>query len=586
MEVIFFFVFFYPLFMAIFWMTGAIVFFIRRERHEPTLPELEGYPRIAVLVPCHDEELCIRDAIDQLARNKYPNFEIIAINDGSTDGTGAILRQLSGRIDRLRVVTLMRNYGKAMALKAGVLATSAEYLMCIDADALLDEDALFWMMRHFLEGPRVGAVTGNPRVVNRTTLLSRIQIGEFSAIIGMVKRSQRNIGRMFTVSGVNACFRRAAVHDVGYWSPETVTEDIDISWKLQLRRWDIRYEPRAITRILVPETLRALWRQRLRWARGGVEAAIKYASAMWHWKSRRMWSVYTEFWVGVLWCYAFAFTVLCCIGTNLLPTGVWPEALTVPTLIPGWTGVVLAVTCLLQFTVGLAIDSHYEGRGLIRYLYWAIWFPAMYWLINAATTVVALPEGLYNLGKTRYAVWKSRGLRLHDMFTWLRSRKRAERRLYFRQRPDVVYARRITEVIVTFLFWGLWVYLITPLLSVLLWFVGVYFFYDRMIAMGGYEAFTRGLVNYGVAVLAMWLLLTLWILWNDLYYGRHERRRETRQPVYWARNARHMELSPRAATRLRSSKQVALRFDENDHPVIERLPRTVAMEGVGRVGPA
>lgn len=413
-DALYFFVFFYPLFMAIFWMMGSIVFFIRREHHEYKVPELEAYPFVSILVPCHNEEFGIRDAIHQLAENNYPDFEIIAINDGSSDNTGHILHELVDEVDKLRVVTLSQNYGKAMALKAGAYISKAEFLMCIDADALLDRDALFWIIQHFLSGPRVGAVTGNPRVFNRRGLLARIQIGEFSAIIGMVKRSQRNIGNLFTVSGVNACFRRAALHHVGYWSPETVTEDIDISWKLQINHWDIRYEPRALTWILVPDRLVALWKQRLRWARGGIEAAKKYSSVMRHWSKRRMWTIYLEYVIGAVWCYAFFTTVLFWLGTNVLPKGVWPEVLAIHTLLPGWTGVILAVTCLLQFTVGLTLDSHYEKRGLIRYLFWAIWYPAIYWLIAAATTIVAIPMELFRKNRKQYAVWKSPSRRVRQ----------------------------------------------------------------------------------------------------------------------------------------------------------------------------
>ncbi|MDH5513448.1 MAG: glycosyltransferase, partial [Gammaproteobacteria bacterium] len=160
MEYVFFFVFFYPLFMSIFWMMGAIIFYLRRERKEREIPKLEAYPRVAILVPCHNEEVVIRDALTQLSFNRYPNFEIIAINDGSTDRTGEILEELSGKMDRLRIVSLTKNTGKAMALKAGAVVSKSEFLMCIDADALLDKDAIFWMMQHFLDGPRVGAVTG------------------------------------------------------------------------------------------------------------------------------------------------------------------------------------------------------------------------------------------------------------------------------------------------------------------------------------------------------------------------------------------------------------------------------------------
>src|SRR3546814_20032176 len=120
-----------------------------------------------------------------------------------------------------------------------------------------------------IEQSRVGAVTGNPRIRNRSSLLGQVQVGEFASIIGLIKRTQRVYGRIFTVSGVVAAFRRRALDHVGYWSLDMITEDIDISWKLQRDHWTIFYEPRALCWILMPETLRGLWRQRLRWAQGG-----------------------------------------------------------------------------------------------------------------------------------------------------------------------------------------------------------------------------------------------------------------------------------------------------------------------------
>ncbi|MFW1707815.1 glycosyltransferase family 2 protein, partial [Acinetobacter baumannii] len=91
--------------------------------------------------------------------------------------------------------------GKAMGLQAGSLMTDAEFLLGIDGDALLDPHAAQWMVRHFLQNPTVAAVTGNPRIRTRSTLLGRLQVGEFSSIVGMIKRAQRTFGRLFTVSG-------------------------------------------------------------------------------------------------------------------------------------------------------------------------------------------------------------------------------------------------------------------------------------------------------------------------------------------------------------------------------------------------
>jgi len=406
MNTLFRFVFFYPFFMALFWIAGSLIFYFRREwrRREP--PVLASHPSVVVLIPCRNEEASIERVVRVAAASRYPGVEILVIDDASTDATPEVLRRLQGELPNLRVLTLERNLGKAQALNLGALASDSEYLMCVDADALLEEDAIAWMVHDLEQNPRVGAVTGNPRVLNRTTLVSRVQVGEFSAIVGMIKRTQRLLGRVYTVSGVCSCFRRLAVHEVGYWSTDTVTEDVDVSWKLQLAYWGILYEPRAVCWILVPETARGLWRQRLRWARGGIEAAATHRRAVLQWTKRRMWPVFAELLVSTAWCYAVLVVLLAWVATQLWPTVV-PPALQVATLLPGWTGSLLALVCLLQFLTGLALDRRYEGRGLLRNLFWAIWYPALYWAITAGTSVVALPLALENLGGSRHGVWRS-----------------------------------------------------------------------------------------------------------------------------------------------------------------------------------
>ena len=99
-------------------------------------------------------------------------------------------------------------------------------------------------------------------------------------------------------------------------------------------------------------------------------------------------------------------------------------------------------------------------------------------------------------------------------------------RHYFLEHPIIVFSRNVAELMITVLFWGLWIYLVTPLLSLALWFIGIYLFVDRMITLGGYEAFAEQLVNYGSAVIVMWLVLTLWVMWNLRRYGQHNRRTE------------------------------------------------------------
>lgn len=401
----------YPVVMAITWVVGGLYFFLRRERHQApveTPPPLTEHAPVTILIPCHNEGANAAETIAAALEQRYPDLEVIAINDGSTDDTAAVLDRLAEREPRLRVIHLATNQGKAAALRVGALAARSEYLVCVDGDALLDEYAVPWLVWHLASSPRVGAVTGNPRIRNRSTLLGKLQVGEFSSIIGMIKRSQRTYGRLFTVSGVVSAFRRTALHRVGYWSESAVTEDIDISWRLQMDHWDVRYEPRALCSILMPETLRGLWRQRLRWAKGGAQAALEHTGDLGVWRRRRMWPIVAEYWVSVLWAFTVAALV---VGFGVGAAVPLPEWARVDLLRPSWTTVLLACVCMLQFSVSLVIDRRYEP-GIGRYVYWMIWYPVAYWLLSFLTTLVALPATLLGDRSAR-AIWTSpdRGFR-------------------------------------------------------------------------------------------------------------------------------------------------------------------------------
>lgn len=404
------FAFYYPLFMAYLWMAGGIYYYLHYERKDPPVdcpPPLPIYPPVSVLVPCHNEADNLAETVAALQALDYPEFEILLIDDGSTDATPHMLNELAAGDARIRVVHLAKNQGKAVGLNTAAMVARHEYFLCLDGDSIIDPHCLKWMMRHLLSSPRVGAVSGNPRIRTRSTLLGRIQVGEFSSIIGLIKRAQRTYGKIFTVSGVLVCFRRSALQDVGYWNPDALTEDIDISWRLEVRHWDVRFEPAALCWILMPETLRGLWRQRLRWAMGGTQVLFAQQGVFTRWRHRRLWPIYLEYFLSVAWAYTMATIVL------LFVAGVFvdlPEPLRIGTLAPGWSGLVIGTTCLLQFAVSMFLDSRYE-KGYGRYYYWMIWYPLAYWMLNVLTSVVALPSVI--LRGRRRATWKSpdRGIR-------------------------------------------------------------------------------------------------------------------------------------------------------------------------------
>ena len=367
----------YPLVMALVWSGLALVYYWRRERRERWLLQAPRRPLampVSILIPCFNEASLLATTLQAALSVDWPEFEVIAINDGSSDDTGRQLNQWATENSRLRVVHLVSNQGKALALRAGALIAKHEWLVCIDADALLDRHALGWLMRHFPGRDRLAAVTGNPRIRNRSSLMGRIQVGEFSLFIGLIKRAQALGGSLFCVSGVIGAFRRSALHGVGYWDSDCLTEDIAITWRLQRAGWQVEYEPHALIWILMPETLAGLWRQRRRWAEGGLQVIISNLDLLVRPQQWHLLPLLVEPLASLLWAYA----LVACLLLGLPPAG-------------GLA--LLPVVCLGQFMVSFQLDRPYD-RGLAGIGFWMVWYPLVFWLVTLVASLVALPRVL------------------------------------------------------------------------------------------------------------------------------------------------------------------------------------------------
>ncbi len=195
---------------------------------------------------------------------------------------------------------------------------------------------------------------------------------------------------------------------IGYWHTDMITEDIDISWRLQLNQWDIRYEPNALCWILMPETLSGLLKQRIRWAQGGAEVFKRYFKSLFQWQSRRMWPIAFEYAASVIWSYVVFTIMLVWLFQQFF---IVPDYFFIRSILPGWTGVLLILTSLLQFTISMSIDSRYE-KHLLQNYYWMIWYPMVYWMLNMITTVIGFPKAFLKK-KGQRAIWTSpdRGIR-------------------------------------------------------------------------------------------------------------------------------------------------------------------------------
>lgn len=374
----------YPIVTSIMWITTSMFFLQRWERGGDAPSTLPGddVPSVSVLIPAHNEALVIVATLQAACRIDYPNYEVVVVDDGSVDDTARCVEPFlqSGRV---RLVRKSVNEGKAMALNDALPLLNGEIILTLDADASPDAHILQRIVPHF-RSARVAAVTGNPRVRNFDSFLARLQAIEFSSIVSLLRRSQRIWGRVVTVSGVVAAFRRSAVFDVGGFSPNMPTEDIELTWKLQKRFYDVRYEARAIVWMTVPTSIAGLYKQRLRWARGLMQVFHKHADVIAHWKYRRMWPVFIESALSILWALCFVVLTLIWIASwsiGVPPVGASP--------IPNLWGMTIGTLCLLQLLIGTLVDRRYDPE-ILRFYAYAAWYPLLYWMFLSVTTVLSL----------------------------------------------------------------------------------------------------------------------------------------------------------------------------------------------------
>lgn len=231
-------------------------------------------PSFAVIVPAHNEEKVIIDSIESLLRSRNQDFEIVVMDDGSTDRTYEVVKQIFGANPRVRLLT-KRNGGKSSALNHAIDRTDAEVVVCIDADTRLAPDALDILLAHFHDD-RVGAVAGVVTVGNRSTMLSRFQALEYLTAQSMDRRAFEIVNGIAVVPGAIGAWRRSAVIAAGLYDSDTSAEDADMTFKVARAGWLVRNEPNALAVTEAPEKIHEFNKQRFRWMFGMIQVAFKH----------------------------------------------------------------------------------------------------------------------------------------------------------------------------------------------------------------------------------------------------------------------------------------------------------------------
>lgn len=241
----------------------------------------ENYkPFVSVMIPGHNEESVIAHTVENILKMDYENFEIIVIDDRSTDNTASVIKDLETKYEK--VTALVRDKdafpGKSAVLNDAMEIAKGEAFLVFDADATVDPDFLSKLIPH-LEPKDVGAVQARKVIRNKNyNLLTRCQNNEYTMDTHF-QVGRDSVKGAVELRGNGELLKREAVEDIGGWNNFTIVDDLDMSTRLHIKGWDVRF---CLDAAVYEEGIIYLWplfRQRRRWLEGTIRRYLEYSGA-------------------------------------------------------------------------------------------------------------------------------------------------------------------------------------------------------------------------------------------------------------------------------------------------------------------
>lgn len=269
-RILFDFMFFYLIFI---FLRSAILVLLSfadwffQQRFRP----LTEFPLVSVIIPCFNEEKVVKHAIASSLKLDYPNFEVLVVDDGSTDLTFLSAKEMEVN-QNVRVI-YQKNAGKSAALNTAIAQALGDYVLNVDADSILDPNVIRLGIPYFLQNPNLAAVAGSVVVGNRkNNLLTLFQRLEYIVGLNFHKTAQSFLSIVSIVPGPVGLFRRNMVLEVGGYADGTFAEDCDLTIRLLMKGHDTAYCSKMIAITEAPDDFESLLKQRYRWSRGTAQA--------------------------------------------------------------------------------------------------------------------------------------------------------------------------------------------------------------------------------------------------------------------------------------------------------------------------
>ncbi|MEK3790638.1 glycosyltransferase [Paenibacillus sp. FSL R7-0204] len=261
---------------------AGYLYYIQTE-NEP-VPEITGeHPMVTIMVPAHNEGVVISKTVESLLALDYPHdrYEIIVINDNSSDNSAELLAAIRERNPLRNLIIINTDAvtggkGKSNALNIGFTRSSGELIAIYDADNTPERTALKYLVAEIMNDASLGAVIGKFRTRNRdASLLTRFINIETLSFQWMAQAGRWKLFKLCTIPGTNFIMRRSIVESIGGWDVKAIAEDTEISFRIYMMGYRIKFQPKSVTWEQEPQTVKVWFKQRTRWAKGNIYVIVK-----------------------------------------------------------------------------------------------------------------------------------------------------------------------------------------------------------------------------------------------------------------------------------------------------------------------
>lgn len=277
-------------------LIAGYVYYLETEKEEIVFLDEKECPKVTIMIPAHNEEKVIGKTVLSMLALNYPpeKLQIIVINDNSSDKSSQILSEIQEKYSSRNLIVINTDKttggkGKSNALNIGFEQSTGDVIAVYDADNTPEKNALIHLVTALMGDDKLGAVIGKFRTRNKNVnLLTRFINIETLSFQWMSQGGRWKLFKLSMIPGTNFVVRRSIIEKIGGWDAKALAEDTEISFRIYMMGYVIKFLPQAVTWEQEPQTLTVWFKQRSRWVKGNLYVMTKFTKLLFDPKARRI----------------------------------------------------------------------------------------------------------------------------------------------------------------------------------------------------------------------------------------------------------------------------------------------------------